>query len=159
MPIPALPLLHTMPAPARVTQVTTVSPPLLLGALAALLVVAFAVWAPRPLSVRRLSRWPAARAVMAFMVFFAVLPSVVPYDHLIPGLHQDMSIAAERVHETHCHLTPGSCADAPVSVGPGQFIFTDPLVIAPAMLAVLLVFSLPAMVGISPRPEVRPPVG
>jgi hypothetical protein len=93
------------------------------------------------------------------MVFFAVLPSVVPYDHLVPGLHRDTSVAAEAVHQTHCHVTPGSCADAPVSAGPGQLIFNEPLVIAPAMLAVLLFFALPAMAGITPRPEVRPPLG
>ena len=59
---------------------------------------------------------------MSSLVFFAVLPSVVPYDHLLPGLHHDQSIASEAVHETHCHLTPGSCADAPVAAGPGQLM-------------------------------------
>lgn len=158
MAVPALPLLHVLPATAHVARVTEVDPLMLLTALAGMAAVAFLVWAPRPLSVARLSRWRAARAVIAIMIVFAVLPSVVPYDHLLPGLHHDATVAQEAAHETHCHLTPGSCADAPISAGPGQFIFSEPLILAPALLAVLLFFSLPAMTGIAPRPEVRPPV-
>ena len=67
------------------------------------------------MSFTRLLRAPATRAVMASLVFFAVLPSVVPYDHLLPGLHHDDSAAAEEAHSTHCHVTPGSCADAPLT--------------------------------------------
>jgi len=152
----ALPLLHVAQAAG---QVPVVDPRLV--TLAALLFAAVLVWqwTRRPLSVRRLSRMSAMRLTLAVLLFFAVMPSVVPYDHLLPGLQHDDGAAASAVHATHCHLSPGSCADAPLAAGPGQLIFSDPLVIAPAMLAVLLVFAAPALVGVTRKPDTRPPLG
>jgi hypothetical protein len=154
--VPSLPLLHIAQAAGKVTVVD-----LRLVTLAALVLAAVSAWqwAPRPLSVRRLSRMPAMRLTLAVLLFFAVMPSVVPYDHLLPGLRHDDGIAATAVHATHCHISPGSCADAPLAAGPGQLIFSEPLVIAPVMLAVLLIFAAPALVGVTYKPDTRPPLG
>ncbi len=156
MAIPPLPLLHIV---QTATTVPAVVPRIVLLAAALLAAVLAGTWMPRPMSLQRLTRAPAMRASLSVLVFFAVLPSVVPYDHLLPGLHQDDTAAAEAVHASHCHLSPGSCADAPLAAGPGQLIFNEPLVIAPALLATLLAFSVPAMTGITLRPETRPPLG
>jgi hypothetical protein len=154
--IPPLPLLHVV---QTATRVSTVDPRLVVLALLILTAVIICTWMPRPMTLQRLTRTPAMRVTMAALVFFAVLPSVVPYDHLLPGVHHDTSVAGEAVHETHCHLTPGSCADAPVTAGPGQLIFNDPLVIAPALMAVLLAFALPVLTGMTYKPDTRPPLG
>lgn len=156
MGMPPLPLLHVV---QTAPGVSTVDPRLVALALLVLSIVLIFTWMPRPMTLQRLTRAPAMRITMSSLVFFAVLPSVVPYDHLLPGLHHDQSIASEAVHETHCHLTPGSCADAPVAAGPGQLIFNDPLVITPALMAVLLAFCLPVLVGITRKPDTRPPLG
>ena len=149
-------LLHVAQA---ATGVTAVDPGLV--ALAALLLASVALyqWTPRPMSIARLTRAPAMRASLGLLVFFAVLPSVVPYDHLLPGLRHDETAAEEAVHASHCHISPGTCADAPLAAGPGQLLFTEPLVIAPAMLAILLTFAVPTLTGITTRPETRPPLG
>ncbi len=149
-------LLHVAQA---ATGVTAVDPAIVALAVLVLATVALYLWLPRPMSLQRLARAPAMRASLGLLVFFAVLPSVVPYDHLLPGLHQDETAAAEAVHASHCHISPGTCADAPLAAGPGQLLFTEPLIIAPAMLAILLTFVVPALTGITTRPETRPPLG
>ncbi|MDE3094956.1 MAG: hypothetical protein KGK07_03030 [Chloroflexota bacterium] len=148
-------LLHVAQA---ATGVTAPDPGIVALAVLVLATVSIYLWAPR-MSVQRLTRAPAMRASLGLLVFFAVLPSVVPYDHLLPGLHQDETAAEEAVHAAHCHVSPGTCADAPLAAGPGQLLFTEPLVIAPAMLAILLTFAVPTLTGITTRPETRPPLG
>ncbi len=156
MGMPALALLHVVQA---AHAVSTVDPRLVALALLVLSIVLIVTWMPHQMTLQRLTHAPAMRLTMAGLVFFAVLPSVVPYDHLLPDLHHDQTIASEAVHGTHCHLTPGSCADAPVAAGPGRLIFNDPLVVTPALMAVLLAFSVPTLVGITRKPDTRPPLG
>jgi hypothetical protein len=147
-----LPLLHTVAA----ATAATVDPAVLLPALIVFAVVLIWLWSPRAMRSSRFTRAAALRLTMTSLVFFAVLPSVVPYDHLLPGGHVDTP-AAEALHAQHCHGAPASCADAPIAAGPGQLIFSDPLVIAPAVLAVLIALTIPALSGISIRPPTRPP--
>lgn len=147
-------LLHVAQA---ATGVTAPDPGIVALAVLVLATVSIYLWAPR-MSVQRLTRAPAMRASLGLLVFFAVLPSVVPYDHLLPGITHDDGPAASAVHATHCHISPGSCADAPLAAGPGHFIFSEPLVIAPAMLAVLLIFAAPALAGVTHKPDTRPPL-
>jgi hypothetical protein len=107
----------------------------------------------------RLPRWrAAARAALAALVFFAVLPSVFPYDHLLPGFPAGESDAAEAMHASHCHARPAACSDAPVTSGPGQLLSGAPVVVVPSMLAVLLLLAVAPLAGITRRPEIRPPV-
>lgn len=152
MTAPPLPLLHTIAA----ASAPAIGPVILLPAIVVFAGAICWLWAPRSLPATRSTRASALHTTVAVMAFLAVLPSVIPYDHLLPGTHND-SPAAEATHAQHCHGSPGSCADAPIAAGPGQFIFSDPLVVAPAMLAVLLASTIPALRGISPRPPTRPP--
>lgn len=148
-PLP-IPLLHTVAA----ATAATVDPAVLLPACVAFAAAMFWLWSPRRISRR--SRGNALRVTMSVLVFFAVLPSVVPYDHMLPGVHDDTP-AAEAAHAQHCHGAPASCADAPIAAGPGQLIFSDPLVLTPALLAVLIALAIPALTGIAVRPLTRPP--
>jgi hypothetical protein len=84
----------------------------------------------------------------------ALVPAVVPYDHLLPSSHIE-ELAA---HAAHCHESPAACADAPVTSGPGQMIDSAPLLAEPGMLAVLLLTATPLLVGLTRRPVLRPPV-
>jgi hypothetical protein len=147
-----LPLLHTVAA----ATAATVDPAVLLPALIVFAVVLIWLWSPRAMRSSRFTRAAALRLTMTSLVFFAVLPSVVPYDHLLPGGHVD-NPAEDAVHAQHCHGSPASCADAPIAAGPGQLIFSDPLVIAPALFAVLIALTIPALSGISVRPLIQPP--
>lgn len=147
----SLPLLHTVAA----ATAATVDPAVLLPACVAFTAAMFWLWSPRPLSRRVRER--VLRVTMSVLVFFAVLPSVVPYDHVLPGVHDDDTPAAEATHARHCHGDAASCADAPVAAGPGQLIFSDPLVLTPALLAVLIAIAVPALTGIAIRPPTRPP--
>jgi hypothetical protein len=147
-----LPLLHTVAA----TKAASVDPAVLLPAIVALTVVLIWLWSPPAMRSSRLTRAAALRLTMTSLVFFAVLPSVVPYDHLLPGGHVD-NPADDAVHAQHCHGSPATCADAPIAAGPGQLIFSDPLVVAPVLFAVLIALSIPALSGISIRPPTRPP--
>jgi hypothetical protein len=99
-----------------------------------------------------------APLALAALVFFAVLSSVLPYDHLLPGLHTGESEAEEAVHASHCHASPATCSDAPVTSGPGQLLFGAPVVVVPSMLAVLVLPTIPVLAGITRRPEIRPPL-
>jgi hypothetical protein len=136
--------------------------------LVALAVLAFAVvasiiWA-QPLTRllvrgRRRQLRSVATGIASVLVFAAVLPSVLPYDHLLPD-HDGVehSAAEERAHSMHCHETPASCADAPISSGPGQFLTSEPLVLVPSMISVLILLALPVWSSFSRRPELPPPM-
>jgi hypothetical protein len=90
------------------------------------------------------------------MTALALLPAVLPYDHLLPGLHIEEK-ADVALHTSHCHVAPGSCSDVPLASGFGEFVFNEPLVTIPAMLAVALFATALVLRGTAPRPEVRPP--
>jgi len=120
------------------------------------LLLAAAIWLPArlPRAVRR-TMHAAAPAVATLVVALAILPAVLPYDHLLPVSH---AVEQEDVHTTHCHINPGACSDAPVSAGTGQFLMSEPLVVAPVLLAFLIVVSAPVLIGANPRPALRPPL-
>lgn len=130
-------------------------------ALAVFAAVAAAVWipacAPQAL-LRRRGRRRLLSLVTGAVVFAAVLPIVLPWDHLFLADHHE-STGEAAVHASHCHETPGTCTDAPVTSGPGQLMLTNPLLPSPALLGVLLLLIAPALAGITLRPETRPPLG
>ena len=142
-------------------QVTALDPAILAAALAALALTGVAIWIPRsvfslPALRRRRNRRRAAGAVTPALVFLALLPSVVPYDHFFThDAHADAEQAS--VHASHCHISPGTCS-APVTAGPGQLLLGDALIVEPAMLAMLVATTIAVLVGISFRPEIRPPL-
>lgn len=155
-----IPLLH---AGQVMLRVTTVDARVLVLALLIFAFTAAAIWlrAPMSRSFRRGLRRPrtVARSALIMLVFLAVVPSVLPYDHLLPMAgHTDIGAANEAAHASHCHVSPGTCSDAPVTSGPGQLLMGDPLVATPAMLSILLLLTLPALAGITRRPEIRPPL-
>ena len=92
--------------------------------------------------------------VCAALTGIALVPAVLPYDHLRASrLGEDPAAHAE-----HCHESPASCADAPVTSGPGQMIDAAPLLAEPAMFSVLLLAAVPLLIGLSRRPNLRPPL-
>lgn len=141
-------------------DVTTVDPVMLSAAIFALAAFVAAIWLPRPGTrihalVSRRSRRRALALTATVVVLFALLPSIVPYDHLFGDNHASGEERA--VHTSHCHVSPGTCSDPPVSSGPGQLLMNAPLVVTPAMLAVLITGAATVLVGVSVRPEIRPP--
>jgi hypothetical protein len=149
-----LPLLHVAETVVRVTvldgRVLCIGVLLLVAATAA-------IWWPRHngrVSFRRRHLRRVARAGVLALAFFAVLPSVLPYDHLIAQPHA----GHEDSHALHCHGAPGECADAPIPAGPGQMIASEALVAVPAMLSLILVVTILPLVGLTRRPELRPPL-
>jgi hypothetical protein len=148
--VTSLPLLHAAQAavgdgpPAVLWLVCFVSA-LIAGALAGLL---SAGYAPAPRTRRKI----ALRAA-AVLTALAVVPAVVPYDHMLPE-----QVGAAMSHAEHCHESPAACADAPVTSGPGQMIDSAPLLAEPGMLAVLLLTATPLLVGLTRRPALRPPM-
>ena len=135
---------------------TTVNPWIV--ALGVLLFVAAAALIWRPLSGRRLLR-RIGPPTLALAVALAVLPSILPYDHLLPPVAGHAAEhAASNVHASHCHVTPGSCADAPVTAGAGQFLASDPLLVTPVLTLVAIMLAIPALAGITMRPLTRPPL-
>ncbi len=147
-----LPLLHA----AQAAQAVTGAFP---SATECLIVLAMAVVAGAAANaatrLRRRARRRLGVVAVSALVLLAVLPSVVPYDHLVAAAHDDGQAA---VHASHCHESPSSCADAPVASGPGQILDAGPLVIVPAMISVLIVLVSPALYGITRRPILRPPL-
>ena len=142
-------------------DVTTVDPVMLSAAIVALAAFVAAIWLPRPGTplralVSRRSRQRAVSLAATVIVFFALLPSIVPYDHLFGDNHA--SGEEQAVHASHCHVSPGTCSDTPVSSGPGQLLTNAPLVATPAMLAVLITAAATVLGGVSFRPEIRPPL-
>ncbi len=92
------------------------------------------------------------------MMFLALLPAVLPFDHLfMPDTHVDAAVQ-DAVHEAHCHIAPGSCSDAPIPAGPGQLLLFQPLVVVPILLTVLLSLAIPMLAGIVVTPDRRPPL-
>ncbi len=152
-----LPLLHASQA-----SVATSALDARVAAMASLAfaVAAVMIWRPalpRRAALMRTTMWRrvAGRAAIV-MTALALLPAVLPYDHLLPGLHIEDK-ADEAVHASHCHVAPGSCSDVPLASGFGEFVFNEPLVVLPAMLAVALFAAARVLRGTTPRPEVRPP--
>lgn len=88
------------------------------------------------------------------LALMAIAPSVLPYDHLFATAEDEHTA----FHASHCHDTPGSCADAPVTAGPGQILSTEPLLPIAPLAATLLILAIPLLYGITFRPEVRPPM-
>ena len=134
--------------------------------IAALAITAFALaatviwWPLLPARARIMRRrfWQGvAKRLVALMVVAAVLPAILPYDHIFASAHVD-SDAHEAAHVSHCHVSPGTCSDAPVASGLGQFLLSEPLVIVPAMLAIVLLSSAAILRPVYRRPETRPPV-
>ncbi len=149
MIIALLPLLHASQSLVSTAPTVAACLGVLAGGLAA---GSIAGAVPR---LRRRVRRRLAITTVSALAVLAVLPSVLPYDHLLPATHAD---GAAAVHASHCHDTPSSCADAPVTSGPGQILDSAPLLIAPALLAVLLLATAPMLVGITRRPILRPPL-
>lgn len=153
----ALPLLH---AAQPSVAMSAVGARVAIAAALAFALAAAAIWRPavpvRTLFARTAARRRIARRIALAMTALALLPAVLPYDHLLPGLHIE-DRAEEAVHASHCHVAPGSCSDVPLASGFGEFVFNEPLVITPAMLAIPLVTAAQVLRGRTPRPEVRPP--
>jgi hypothetical protein len=131
------------------------------GALGVLsfLAAATLVWSPAHPHQLRFPRplRPATRLAIQLTVFAALLPSVLPYDHLLPTTAA-AATDNQSVHTAHCHGSPGTCSDAPVSSGAGQFLAAEPLIVTPALVVMLLLFTTPLLRGVTTRPEVRPPL-
>jgi hypothetical protein len=94
-------------------------------------------------------------------IFFALalLPAVLPVDHLLPDVaHAAEEAHAEGVHASHCHESPANCADAPVTSGPGQMLDGGLLIPQPALsLAMVLLAAVPILRSVARRPDLRPP--
>jgi hypothetical protein len=106
-------------------------------------------------ALERRFRQRALSVAAAALVLLAVAPTIFPYEHVLAVGHAD---GYDLVHAIHCHdSTPGDCAEAPVGSGPGQFISTDPLIVVPVMLAVIVIVATPVWTGINSRPLTRPP--
>ena len=147
----ATPLLHVADS---LDTVTTVD-----WRIVALAIVLFpgalcAIWRP---IMRRRTRRRAATTVITALAFLAVLPSVLPYDHMLPA-HQAHAAEESGFHASHCHDTPGSCADAPLAAGPGQFLSTNALLIDPLLAAFVLMLAVPVLHGLTRRPPIPPPL-
>jgi len=154
----ALPLLHAGPASLRSSFFDLRAAGM---AAAAFALATATIWgwpAPARAALLRRRLWlRLGRRTACVMVALALLPAILPYDHLLPGAHLD-DAAGEAVHASHCHVSPGTCSDVPLASGLGEFLFSEPLVLIPAMLAVVLLASSVVLRGFAPRPEVRPPM-
>ena len=155
--LPLVPLLHVAAPPSRVWGVD-----LRVVAVAALasifLIAALAFPDELRLLRRRLRRAGAAHCTIAVLAAFAVLQSAVPYDHFFA--HNDGPAEAS-IHAAHCHTSPGSCADAPISSGPGQLLFSQPILPPPAnddALPSTAYSDQHALAGRTIPPELRPPI-
>jgi hypothetical protein len=121
-------------------------------------VVLGAVWLPRrPFALHARFRRRVAAVTMSLLVVLAVAPSVLPYDHVFGAGGHDAGHTSS-VHTDHCHVNPGGCADTPVTSGPGQLIQSAPLIVLPAVVSTLVLLVVPALMGIVPRPDLRPPL-
>jgi hypothetical protein len=147
-----LPLLHVVQSAAQTRALDARVTAAALVAFAASMTV---IWRPDEALRRKRTRRYVARAALSILVFLAVLPAVLPYDHIfVSDAHAG---GDESVHAAHCHASPGNCSDVPMTSGPGQFLLNDPLILAPAMLALLIIVAEPVLRGITRRPELRPP--
>jgi hypothetical protein len=149
--VTSLPLLHAAQAavghgpPVLVWLVCFVTA-LCVGVFAGMLSTGYA---PAPRTRRKV-----AMRAAAVLTGLALMPAVIPYDHLLSATHLD-DVAT---HAEHCHDSPAACADAPVTSGPGQMIDSAPLLVEPVMLAVLLLGAAPLLIGLTRRPILRPPM-
>jgi hypothetical protein len=153
-----LPLLHAGPVPlgSSFLDLRTAA----IAAAVFAMATASIWWSPVPdrASLMRRGLWlRVGRRAACVMTAAALWPAVLPYDHLLPGAHLD-SAAGESVHASHCHVSPGTCSDVPLASGLGEFLFTEPLVLVPAMLSVALLAASVVLWGFVPRPELRPPM-
>ena len=145
--------LHVVPSTVHTVDARLA---LLTGVAAA---ISFAwIWFPEQVRAgrRRIARAGLARTAAMTLLLLAVLPSVVPYDHFFG--HVDMGPDESAVHAAHCHGSPGSCADAPVTSGPGQLLMSEPLLASPAMLTVRIHTLVVMLAGRAVPPDLRPPI-
>lgn len=154
-----LPLLHVGQTALRVT---TFDFRLILAGIVLFALIAARIWlSPRRRRAfwRRLRRASPPRVALGIVVFLAVLPAVLPYDHLLPFAgHAAADAEQETTHASHCHISPGTCSDAPLTSGPGQLLMGAPWLTMPSMLTILLLLTIPALAGITRRPDLRPPL-
>lgn len=157
---PPIPQLHVGQSAARIAMLD----PVVIAAGMLVFSAAIAlIWgwgtSAGPLLFRQGTRRRAANGVMCALVSLALLPTVLPFDHLF--IHDitvaSASAAHEAVHVEHCHISPGSCSDAPVPSGPGQLLLAEPLVVVPAMLLLFIAVTAPVLLGITVAPRARPP--
>jgi len=150
-----LPMLH---AAQRVTDAASLDFRLLAVIIAATAALCtFALLRARDALRRPSTRRRVLVVAAAVLTVLAVVPSVFPYDHVLG----DPAHAAEhaRVHGSHCHDTPASCADAPVAAGPNQFLESQPLLLIPPMLALMVsALRMRRPHGQSRRPDLPPPL-
>jgi hypothetical protein len=135
---------------------TTVNPWVVTVGLFLFLALTYAIWRPR--LVHRVGR-RVARPVAIVALSLAVLPSVLPFDHILPATSPEaVASSTSAVHADHCHVGPGACADAPLAAGLGQFLAADPLVVTPALTLIAVLLIIPALAGVTMRPLTRPPL-
>lgn len=108
---------------------------------------------------RRLRRYfaPSARLLPALVVMFVVFPNAVPIEHVIE--HDDSASvrSAEFVHASHCHVSPGTCSDMPITAGPGGMLFTDLLLPSSHLTETIMSGSRLVIVGMTQPPLTPPP--
>lgn len=155
----SLPLLHVAGTAAQRTVGLTLDGRVLTVAMLLFAIAAVIVWrAPIAGAVRALAHRRVRRRVVwvgaTVLAFFAMLPAVVPYDHILA----EAGDAHEGAHASHCHEAPGECADAPVAAGFGQLMASDSLLVVPSLILVLLIFPSLALQGVSRRPDVPVPL-
>ena len=154
-----LPLLNAAQSAAKVAHLDR---SLLASACAILGSAVTVTWRPQWRAAANVIRHRGARrrfaaGMMISLMFLAMLPSVLPLDHVV-SRHQE-SQGHDEVHAAHCHTSPGSCSEMPLQSGPGQFPVRDPLIVAPVLIVILLVMTFPLLFGFRHRPEVPPPRG
>jgi len=145
-----MPVLHIA---ERATALTEVDPMTVAIAALALGVALAAIWLPAVLRRAALRR-RAMGGALALLTTLAVLPAAAPIDHLLAEPAEADAVA----HREHCHGSPASCSDAPALAGASQFLTSQPVAIAPAMLLLLIALATPVLTGITLRPDLRPPL-
>jgi hypothetical protein len=110
--------------------------------------------------VRALRRFvrPAVRvrAACAVVLVFVVMPNVLPYDHLWLR-HGGHESSASEVHASHCHGSPSSCTDPPLTSGPGQMLYSDMLLPDTPLSERAVVPFEPIAAGQTVPPDFPPP--
>jgi len=144
------PVLHAGETVARLTVDWRV----LAVALVALVVALVIIWRPTrlraPLHATRARSL--ARTAVCALALLAVLPSVLPYDHLI----LDVPAGDAETHAQHCHGA-GECSSGGASSVAAPFVEPESLLAAPALTSVLLLLLIAPLTGVTRRPEPRPP--
>lgn len=109
--------------------------------------------ARRPIGVR-IGSPQFQRFAAAFVLLFAVLPNVAAWEHVLQSGGTD---SGAEVHAAHCHESAGTCSEMPVLSGPGQLLFSDPLLTEPVLGERLLPARDVILVGRFSNPDVPPP--